>query len=748
MAKKITQFQKVLLCVLASFFAASYAVSAPETGKITGKVCDEISGDPIPGAKVILVGKELAALTDASGQYEFENVAPENYTLKITAENYETTAKKIGVESGKTAIVNFHLELTAFEVGEIVIAGKRPVVSVPSKVVVTGSEIKRIPGTGGDALRAIQAMPGISAIHDFSGQLCVRGGGPEDNTFYFDRIMLFYPYHFGGFSSTLSSEIIKQVDVYAGGFDAKYGNAQAVIDISSREARKEKISSTVNINMLMAEGLVEGEFNEKSSWYLAGRRSYIDLFPIKDDNLIALPRFWDYQTKMVYKFGESHDLSFTAFGAEDFMKLKINEEDVTNDPDMAGTFHWRSGYHTQGITLRSIISPRISSFLTLSHNYMLWDMGLGKGYFLRAEPHIYNLRGDASFALTEKYSVETGFNAGSWNYKMEAFFIRPPAEEGSGEASFTDNPKVRSDIEERAAFGNAYTQVKYTPIEPIVLTLGGRGDYYEQIDDVTISPRASLSLRFPNGTDLRLACGEYAQIPQGAESSADWGNPDLLSVTTYHYVIELERQLSQTNLAKLAVYYKQLDGLVTSDPENIYLNQGEGFAKGMEIFLRRKDAERFFGWLSYSYSLSKRKDKPDAEWRLYSYDQTHVLTAVASYKLTPTWEIGGKWRYATGTPYTPVTGVEEIVDPITGNKRWKPIYGEENSERLTPYHRLDIRLSKAFKIKGANMTAYLEIMNAYNHKNLLSLDYNDDYTEEEKVYMLPIIPYFGITASF
>ena len=757
MVKKITQFQnnvnlflKALSYIIILSLITPCFVFASDTGRITGMICEKSSGDSIPEVTVTLVEKKLTALTDASGRYEFDNIAPGDYTLSITAENYEPTKKKIKVESGKTIVLDFQIEFEVLEVGEIVITGKKKPISVSSKVAVTSSEIKRIPGTGGDALKAIQALPGVSTIGEFSGQLCVRGGGPEDNSFYFDRISLFYPYHFGGFSSTLNNKIIKKVDVYAGGFDAKYGDAQAVIDIFSRDGKKEEFSSKIDINMLMAEGLLEGAFGENSLWYLAGRRSYIDLFPIKADVIVALPRFWDYQTKLTYELGSNHFLNFTAFGSEDFMKLRLKEEDVTNDPDLAGVFHWRSGFHTQGISLKSAISPSISSNFTLSHNYMLWDISMGKGYFIRSEPHVYNLRGDMDFTLSEKYSVETGFNAGFSDFTMEAFFVRPPAEESAGYPSFTDSPKVESDIKDSSVFGNAYAQLKYTPIEPVSLTLGGRGDYYDVLDEFTVSPRASLSLKLSNGADLKFACGEYGQLPQDYQSAPDWGNTALSSIIAYHYVLELERRFSENTLGKITLYYKQLDDLITSAPpeKNYYLNQGEGFVRGIEIFLRRKETERFFGWLSYSYSLSKRKDRPDTPWRFYSYDQTHVLTAVANYKLTSTWEIGGKWRYSTGTPYTPVIDAVEVVDDTGETQRWRAIFGEKNSERLTPYHRLDLRLSKDFKIKSVNFTAYLEIMNVYNHKNMMAVSYNEDYTEKEKAYSLPIIPYFGITASF
>lgn len=704
----ISMLLKALLWVVACSLVQSNFAEASESDNISGNISEKESGNPVAGAK-------------------------------LTAD-------------GEATILDSSLESDVLELGEIVVRSKR-VAPIQSKITLTNPEISRIPGTGGDALWAIQTLPGISTNGDFSGQLYVRGGGPADNSFYFDRVMLFYPYHFGGFSSTLNSEIIRQVDVYAGGFDAEYGDAQAIIDISSRNGKMETLSSTLDINMLMAEGLVEGKIGAKGAWYLAGRRSYIDLFSVADllsvntDSIIALPRFWDYQTKVTYTLGESHNLTITAFGADDFMKLRLGEEDVTNDPELAGVFHWRGGFHSQGATISSEISPRLISYLTLSHNYILQDIGLGKGYYLRSKPHIYSLRGDTIFAMTDKYSLEMGFGMGVSDSSMKAHFIRLPGEEEEI-TTVTDAEKIKVDAEDKNGFGHLYTQLRYTLVEPLSLTIGGRGDYYGEIDQFVASPRASLSLRLPNNSDLKLSYGKYIQPPEQQQSSPDWGNPHVSSIESSHFALELERQFPHDTSGRFAIYYKQLDNLITSDPEQTYLNQGEGLARGMELFLRRRDVGRFFGWLSYSYSLSERKNNPDAPWRLYSYDQTHVVTAVANYKFTPTWEIGAKWRYTTGQPYTPVVGAEGLADPFTGASRWIPIYGEQNSERLESYHRLDLRISKAFTFAGANATTYFEIMNAYNRKNLMSIDYNRDYSERKEVYSLPMVPYFGITVSF
>ena len=145
-------------------------------------------------------------------------------------------------------------------------------------------------------------------------------------------------------------------------------------------------------------------------------------------------------------------------------------------------------------------------------------------------------------------------------------------------------------------------------------------------------------MELPNSSELQFAYGIYNQTPLPALLSPSVGNPALKSSRASHYILELKRQLSQDTEIKMAAYYKDLTGIVTTDAEVAYLNQGEGYAQGTEIFLRHQSGERFFGWISYAYALSERRDRPGEPYRLYSFDQTHVATLAASYKLTPTWE--------------------------------------------------------------------------------------------------------------
>ena len=154
-----------------------------------------------------------------------------------------------------------------------------------------------------------------------------------------------------------------------------------------------------------------------------------------------------------------------------------------------------------------------------------------------------------------------------------------------------------------------YLQDRYTLLPFLSVVFGLRFDYFNRTDELSIQPRGSLLVELPNRSELQFAYGIYNQTPIPALLSPTIGNPALKSSRASHYILELKRQLSQETEIKMAAYYKDLTGLATTDEEVAYLNQGVGYAQGTEIFLRHQRGNRFLGWVSYAYALSKRRDR-------------------------------------------------------------------------------------------------------------------------------------------
>ena len=502
-----------------------------KNGEIRGTVYGQET-DPLANATVRLVETGQSTLTDENGEFRFDDLPPGDYTLNVIAIGYRLLEEDnvAMVKAGEITEVKISLAPVSVTLDEVEVKSS----SIPAaagKQTVGVMEIRRIPGSAGDALRALQALPGIGAASDFDGQLYIRGGSPDDNRFYLDRAPLFYPYHFGGLVSTVNSEILNRIDVYAGGFGAEFGaDAQAVIDIYSRRGRGDRVGGKFNLNLLYSEGLLEGPIGSRGSWYLAGRRSYIDLLPLEVTRITAFPRFWDYQAKVSYDFSENHQFNVKAFAADDVMGFKLGLADVEYDPTLAGNLDLESRFNVQAVDLRSALTDRLTSHLSISRASYFQAFSFGQGLFLRLEPVQHELREDLAYRLNPKHQLESGLLVSTTQWNGSALFPRLP-DEGDPTASesqyFTFEEKIAVDFGQRFNFIEGYLQNRYDPLEFLSVTLGLRLDYFNLTDRVSVGPRGSLRFKMPGGSELRFAYGRYEISPYPWQIAEGFGNPEL-----------------------------------------------------------------------------------------------------------------------------------------------------------------------------------------------------------------------------
>jgi hypothetical protein len=283
---------------------------------------------------------------------------------------------------------------------------------------------------------------------------------------------------------------------------------------------------------------------------------------------------------------------------------------------------------------------------------------------------------------------------------------------------------------------------------------------------VDVSPRLSARYavipEFPK-TTAKLGIGVFHQPPQFQEVIEPLGTESVRSNRSIQYGLGVEQELTRHVEVSLEGFFKQLDSLVvgqTNDASTTldYLNTGWGYAAGSELLLKYKPDERFFGWAAYTLSRSVRTDAPGEAQRQVPWDQTHILTVLGSYKLGHGWEIGARFRLVSGNLVTPfVCNVQvQQCDAYRTNAlfhaasgAYTPIpYSGPASERLPPFHQLDVRVDKRWVFKSWQLSAYLDVQNVYNRGNPEAIAYSYDYTGRTYVAGLPLLPSLGLRADF
>ena len=749
-----------------------------QTGDIQGTVYQRSTGKALADADVHILETDQHQKTDENGVFQFTELPAGTYTFTVT-HPVESAPTRVSVDISRGDITEVKIHLGATVTLETVIVEGKRLPPTVSRTEIRGSELLRIPGTLNDTLKGLMTLPSIGIPNDYFGALYIRGSEPGSNLYYLDRTPLGYPFHWGGLLSTISSETLEKIDIYAGGYGAEFGlDSQAVLDIYARDTIEKSWRGKFNLNLLYSEGLLETKVGDKGYISASGRRSYLDLIagPIiaqQTGTSQQLPYFSDYQLKFARTLGEKHHLTVNAFAATDHFQIageatlveegeEIQDlEDISYEDAARSSVFFKNGFDGQGLHLRSNFTGNLTSHLSLtrSNNFLNIDLQAVTGesytvvagrvdpasyaanyfhYEIKVNAPVYMLREDVSYRLNPTLQLESGFLC-AFNpaQSSENGWVEENFESDSDLSYTTETPDgevIREDTFEEVhdEFGHdfyrteGYLQGRYDPLSFLSVALGVRLDYLNVIEQVSIQPRGSVSFKLPNGSNLRFAYGHYEQSPQPSQLLAEDGNSALASSLTRHYIMELEHELSSRTELKLATYYKDAQKLVTPDEVSNYLNQGTASVAGAEVFLRHRIPDKFFGWISYAYTHAERRENPTATYRPHLFDNTHIVSVVANYNFRPNFEVGAKWQYLSGTSEAPISSIVLIQDPVT--RGLNPLLAsadEQLSTELAPYHKLDLRVSYKWRLWGLRVGGFLDILNVYNRKNTIQFIFEE-----------------------
>ncbi len=425
-------------------------------------------------------------------------------------------------------------------------------------------------------------------------------------------------------------------------------------------------------------------------------------------------------------------------------------EPSASDPSTTGFGLGRKVHQIQG-TWTTKFNPDLGLRLGLVTGYQGLQLKFGteRNFNLRVCPLV--LRSDVDARLSDKFKLRGGLWAQVTSFGVSLDLSRP-SKEGQVNVPTATKEQFAIDVDGWSQRLDGWVEARYEPTQDIGLILGGRGaSWWGDFSDAAFEPRASFYWQAAEGTRLTLGGGLNYQAPAPDETAEDIGNPDLGAERAAYAVAGLRQTVGEVFSFDLQVFAKFLGNLVsptTFDPENPeqvpYDNAGEGTVIGAEL-LARVATDRFNAWLSYTLSRSVRRDRPEEPERLFSYDQTHVLSLVSSVVIGAGWKAGVRMRYSTGNPYTPlVPGYYDSDTDVFVPRPGGPLL----SERIEDFFALDIRVSKEFRFEDWMLDVYLELNNATNRENVENVGYTYDYSARQDINGLPIVPSFGLKGVY
>lgn len=617
-----------------------------------------------------------------------------------------------------------------------------------------------------DLSETLKTLPGVITPGNFSGAMFVRGGYPLETIYILDRVFIDWPYRWGGMLTMFNTRLIDEVDFYAGGFPAEGGNSLAgAIDIRYKKGDLHKSSGLVDISPTTTELLLEGPIKKDESSYLfSAKRTYYDFLAKfftdrKESNVF--PYFNDSFSKLYFDLSPEHKLTIFSVYAGEGMDMKITEED---EPELAGgKFNYDYQTGILGVDHKWIPTEKLFLQTTLSYS-------LDKGNFdfndpeeiwhEEMKPTDINLRSDIDWQVTPAHKLKSGVYLSDNNVNFSGRF---EYDEIEGTQTLTKVRKIEPyDFKKDARYIGLYAWDRWQIVPRLTADIGLRQESLDLVHDTALTPRLSFKFDISDKTSLKLAYAHNSQFPMNIYwVDEKIGNPDLKSQKGIDYILGMERKLSDDMRLKVETYYKDLKDLIVEDNTLKYSNKGKGRAYGLEFFLQRKEqGKKLDGWISYAWSKSERtRDddeyiledigqgvkqgvRDDPELYPTSQDRRHTISVVGNYKLTPKWKLSGKWQLNTGNPDTPLKGVKEYG--TTTAMIYKPVWGEHNSGRMPRYESLDVKLEKLFK----KSSLYIQFLDIYNHKNVYSYYYSDDYKKRKESKMLGFMFLGGFELRF
>jgi hypothetical protein len=579
-------------------------------------------------------------------------------------------------------------------------------------------------------------------------------------------------YHGGGYRSILPSNFVKSVELVPGGYGPGYGRGLGgVVSVALRPLDEDGVHGSVTADVIDASAEVRAKLADRLHVAVGARKSYLDtvLNVVSSEDvgsIVPIPRYWDGQARIVYDLGPHETLELGGLTSSDRIDhTLLNPAPALTTRQKQGTdfnrLYLRYEKHLEDGAIVTVVPSVGNDTTTIANTFglTLTDVTNDSMFLaLRATwqgPVVPNVR--ASVGLDAEAQASTLHRSGSIGAPpregdIYVFGQPPPGRIGIDDWSTVIGsvaPYVEADISLADDRLHIVPGMRFEPFiiqtNKMVPSFPGTPDVGFTREEGVIEPRVSARYALSPELSVKAAFGEYHQAPQPEDLSAEFGTPTLVLSSARHYLAGTNLKVTDTLSVEVTGFLSESEDLVVrSQADTPYIahaldQTGVGRSFGTQFLLRQEQIGRFFGWVSYSILHSTRRDANNLDWRLFDYDQSHVFTALGSYDLGAGFDIGARFRYATGYPRTPVIG--SYLDTRTDIHQ--PIFGFHNAIRVPPFVALDVRLAKRFKWGRSSGEVYLDVQNVTNQANPEEIVYNTNYTQRGYITGMPILPVLG-----
>jgi hypothetical protein len=749
------------------FFLLSTLAIFSQNAIIKGKVFNPINNEPVPFANVIIQGTTNGTSTDLDGNYEISGLEPKLYNLEATSLGFRK-AVVYEIQTFNNRPVNIDIELTEdaqlLEGVEITASPFSKKEEAPVSMRTIGvSEIERNPGGNRDISRVIQSLPGVASSPSFRNDIIIRGGGPNENRFYLDGVEVPNINHFatqgasGGPVGLINVNFVKEVEFYSAAFPSNRGNAlSSVFDFTQKDGNPDGINANVTVGSSDYGLTLDGPIGKNTSYIFSVRRSYLQ-FLFTALKLPFLPIYNDSQFKVKTKLNAKNEITLIGLGALDQFELNEAANDGVTDEEtlernryilgnIASNDQWnytvgasykhfadksfqqvvvsRNHLNNKAVKYQDnddsneankildYVSQEIENKLRLEHtwreNGWKWNVGVGYENALYTNSTFNRIVTTSGQELLIDFDSELFLNKYSVFSQLSKSFVKDRLKLSAG---------IRTDFSD-------YNSEMFNPLDQL-------------------SPRFAASFVFAPKWSVNASIGRFYQLPPYTVLGyRDAGNnlvnkqTGVSYISADHAVLGVEfLPASNTKITVEGFYKRYLNypfllrdsvslanlgsdfGVIGNEPVT---SSSEGRSYGVEFLAQQKLFKGFYGIVAYTWVVSEFEDK-NGDFKPSAWDNGNIITLTGGKKFKGNWELGVRFRYLGGAPYTPF---DKDLSSVRTNWDLRGVgildYDRLNTERNGAVHQLDLRIDKRFFFNKWSLNVYFDIQNAYNYQAPLS----------------------------